>query len=578
MVSTAMIAGISSSLLFIALNVMMNLYMKWLFSGREVGEPWTSGGDFPLPWTMLAIQQLEAYLVLQPWIAYTNPDGCWGWCLGERPCEVLYQVCAVTVLFCLNVGLNSLSLVRISITLNQTVRAFLPVGVLLLATVLERRTYPAHSYCTTAVLVIGIALTCWGSPNFEMYGFCLALASTLVAAVGSSLSGRILTAGPFSNAGPSGIMRLMMVQSLPACFMFGMIAVITEGRALQELMDNPGAWQWYERFGLVSVSSVLALLSNIGRCGLVAATSALMETLAGNAKVAALCVIDHHLFGTRLENFNYCGIAITFSGFSVHVLLQYASHQSSSDNDKRSTVLSPGSGGAKDQRFKPSLTPHFEDSETDTREEVKATPSMRDRPVNRPRLISAADTGLLCEHVALEMGRQPSRSKRLRIPNDDLEEDHVPVLPRPRSMTWQAGTDAETWLGQMGMDFTTVFEEPRWLLAESFDSSDPYFSSTATAASMAMRGNTPGASSSQIANSARSRFYTDPLGDSGASGSLATLSRARNHASASLLTSLAEDSSSASETTDNLLPYAEDSPPMEETVPPPEENLVFAPL
>ena len=27
---------------------------------REVGEPWTSGGDFPLPWTMLAIQQLEA--------------------------------------------------------------------------------------------------------------------------------------------------------------------------------------------------------------------------------------------------------------------------------------------------------------------------------------------------------------------------------------------------------------------------------------------------------------------------------------------------------------------------------------
>eukprot|EP00434_Breviolum_minutum_P021320 symbB.v1.2.018811.t1/scaffold1452.1/size117917/10 len=113
----------------------------------------------------------------------------------------MMQVFAVTGLFCLNVGLNSLSLVRISITLNQTVRAFLPVGVLLLGTCIERRAYPSHSYFTTIFLVIGIALTCWGSPDFDMLGFNLALMSTLVGAAGTSLNGRLLSVGPFRGTG-----------------------------------------------------------------------------------------------------------------------------------------------------------------------------------------------------------------------------------------------------------------------------------------------------------------------------------------------------------------------------------------
>merc|ERR1719323_1224906 len=89
------------------------------------------------------------------------------------------------------------------------------------------------------------------------------------------------------------------------------------------LEEDEGRWQ--DWLALVSVSSLLALMANLGRCFLVAATSALMETLAGNAKVAALCIIDNLLFHTALCTHNYAGIALTFGGFSVHVLLQYAS-------------------------------------------------------------------------------------------------------------------------------------------------------------------------------------------------------------------------------------------------------------
>merc|ERR1719210_3113722 len=107
----AIAAGIGSSFIFVLLNVSMNPYMKWLFA--------KDGGDFAYPWTMLTVQQLQAYMVLQPLVVWRYPTvrNC-GWDVGgddQRESGICLtgtlQVLAVTGLFCLNVGLNSLSLV-----------------------------------------------------------------------------------------------------------------------------------------------------------------------------------------------------------------------------------------------------------------------------------------------------------------------------------------------------------------------------------------------------------------------------------------------------------------------------------
>mmetsp|Transcript_96036 Transcript_96036/g.277326 ORF Transcript_96036/g.277326 Transcript_96036/m.277326 type:complete len:598 (-) Transcript_96036:103-1896(-) len=482
MVSQALVAGILSSMFFIVLTVAMNIYMKWLFA--------TEGGDFAFPWTMLAVQQLESYMVLQPVLAHLDPIH-WGWGVQtgrevENPDDGklhwfnLIQVLAVTLLFCLNVGLNSLSLVEISITLNQTVRAFLPVGVLILATCIEQRAYPSHSYYTTAILVAGIVLTCYGSPNFQVYGFSLVFISTLVAALGTSLNGRLLSKGPFSKSGPYGIARLLMIQSVPAFIIFGLIAAWTESQKLHVALFEPSRWTWGQRIALVSASSALALFSNLGRCFLVAATSALMETLAGNAKVAALCAIDHQLFGTQLFPANYVGIGLTCMGFSSHVLLMYASKET-----KHSEASAEFSG---------------------QEEEAEAHGSRRRASVQyrttmtRPRLISAADTGLAAEHVAVQMGRpQKNRSEsgdsssstlekprfrtgapgahpqleqasvQMRRPSKNRSESgdsslasSAPDSLRPRSVTWPAPRpqpEAAGW----GVDMSLVLVAPSWL-------------------------------------------------------------------------------------------------------------------
>lgn len=369
-------AGVAAALVFVALTVAMNLYIKWLFA------PW--GGDFPLPWTMLAVQQLQAYCVLRPCLAL------YGRRLGEEEGEGeqpsasdSLQVLAVTCLFCLNVGLNALSLVRVSVTLNQTVRAFLPVGVLALASCLERRTYPWHAYATTAPLVLGIALTCWGSPGFEFWGFCCALGSTVVGAAGASLNGRLLGDGPRGRAGPARIIRLMTLQAVPATLIFGLLAGLTEATQLTALAAA-GPWELCRILLLVSFSSALALLSNLGRCGLVSITSAVTETVAGNAKVAALCVIDNRLFGTVLHAHNYVGVALTLLSFSAHVLLQYGGALEEPAEDCAAEDAVAEAGGP----WEPTRASRGR----------RAGPS-RERRV--PRTVSAAETGLAAEHLAL---------------------------------------------------------------------------------------------------------------------------------------------------------------------------------
>mmetsp|Transcript_56443 Transcript_56443/g.112166 ORF Transcript_56443/g.112166 Transcript_56443/m.112166 type:complete len:584 (-) Transcript_56443:166-1917(-) len=513
----AIAAGVGSSFIFVLLNVSMNLYMKWLFA--------KDGGDFAFPWTMLAVQQLQAYMVLQPLIAWRYPTirNC-GWDVGgehQRESGVgltaTIQVLAVTGLFCLNVGLNSLSLVKMSITLNQTVRAFLPVGVLLLATVLERRTYPRHSYYTTCVLIVGIGLTCWGSPHFEFNGFFLAFTSTIIAAAGSSLNGRLLNAGPFSKAGPGVIARLLMYQSVPAFIVFALVAYVSEGDRVRHAFSAPSAAA--HRVLLISISSVLALMSNLGRCFLVAATSALMETLAGNAKVAALCIIDHQLFHTELHHYNYVGVAITFTGFSMHVLLQYASRPSELERD----------GPQKDMANKLALAERNEEQELEesnskepeagtngnSHEESNGDSNgdlhgRRHAPLNQPTIrlqprpplslplqISGGETGLISEQVAVRIGKPARKARRRRhlssINEEDFDEnrnedtfhhqdhDHEQLETednrRMRASTWQAGSDpTKSWLGRVsdraGVKLAPILEPPPWLSQEDAEDAD----------------------------------------------------------------------------------------------------------
>jgi len=316
------------------------------------------------------------------------------------------------------------------------------VGVLLLSSCLEQRVYPLHAYLTTVVIVAGIGLTCWGSPDFEGLGFSLALLSTIIAALGSSLNGWLLNAGGPFQSGSGGIARLMMLQSVPAFLMFAVVAIIVERSGLVDMMSSMSAQECYQTLAWVLGSGVLALLSNLGRCGLVAATGALMETMAGNAKVALLCGIDHELFGTVLHGQNYLGIGVTFAAFSAHVLMQYAGKAAAEQELEVLEVLEDEDH----QDLRPPGSP------------LKLSP-VKKAKYSLPRVISGAETGLAAEHVALRLGARGSlrggppsiwRNWSFAAVTEFDEDDDGSPIPRSqasasasllwnRSISWQPG-------------------------------------------------------------------------------------------------------------------------------------------
>jgi len=424
------LVGIIASVLYAALNMAMNLYMKWLFT------PW--GGNFALPWTMLAVQQAEALVALQLWFLYADP-GRWGWGLASSSLGLLdgVQVMILTCLFCLNVGLNSLALVRMSVTLNQTVRAFLPIGVLLLATHLERRPYPKWSYLTASMLIAGIALACLHSPDFEMYGFSLCIGSTFLASLACSLNGRLLHIGPFSGQDTNMIARLVMMQAVPAILIFSVLAAFTEWDALSEIIADPGPGGVLRCLALVLFSGVLALAANLGRCGLVSITSALMETLSGNMKVAALCILDHRLFGTTLRNYNYAGVGLAFAGFSLHVFLQHrtvaATALGDEDCDNRKREI-----GKADLLNVASVAPRSESWGSSG--DDSAAPRSLSMPVSLFDMFP--ETGLIAEALSMPSCCSVNRS-HLSVAE---QSSSSPVPIRRSPMSWHAGQDEDVIL------------------------------------------------------------------------------------------------------------------------------------
>jgi hypothetical protein len=345
---------------------------------------------------------------------------------------------------------------------------------------------------TTSVLVFGISLSCWDSPAVKWYGLSLAFISTLMAAVGTSLNGQLLKDSPFGK-NRYGIAHLIYAQSIPAILIFAVIAYFTEGHEAALKLWAPAAGEHGADLGmdsrvrcllnfcLVSFSSVLALLSNLGRCFLVAATSPLTETLAGNAKVAALCIIDHYLFHTVLGWKNYAGIGLTFSGFSVHLLLQYASKGDSQDNNRRDTSEPSNTAAGK-------------------------------RQINRPRIISAADTGLAAEHIAVELGRDHTAQFRRMGGENGLAT--IPELPRPRSVTWPQPAPNNTSGMWAQMDFSLLLQFPVWLEASKAGSPEDYSPLSAASLSPMARRSLASPSipigSMSPTSAARSRFYSDP--------------------------------------------------------------------
>lgn len=279
---------------FTALNIALNVFNKWSFDSLHVR----------LPMTIVACQQAVTLVVLHAYHVW-NRRSC-AWPLTKRRA---IHIGILALCFAGNTLCNIASVVYISVTMNQCLRAFITVLTMIASVVVEGKHYPTYIWCNGGLLSFGVALSVFKNPSYDALGIALVLVSNVAYAIQGSLSGKLLSQGE-----PMASWELTMYQSMP----IGLVAlVMVWARETQAVHDTWTAHPEHVVLVLGS-ASLMALLYNIVRFQLTKYGSSVFVTVLGNFKGVLLVLLDVWLLGTRMTLLNAVGIVLTFVGFFVH--------------------------------------------------------------------------------------------------------------------------------------------------------------------------------------------------------------------------------------------------------------------
>ena len=286
---------VCTTVAFVAMNIGITIYIKWVFHTLCL----------PIPFLLVGTQQLIAFLSMVsilPRERYTSLDH-----------QTKLKAAFLGAAFGLQVLLNNVSLVSISLTVNQTIRAFSPCVVVLLALCVEQKVYPFSMWVCCVFLTSGIVMTGWKNPSFEFWGTLLVGVSTLLGGAYDSLCGKLLGS---DHGIPTTVLifyqsLVVSVLLLPLVWSYESSMILT-------------AWheRWEVLVGVLLGSGVLALVYNWIKFKLIQRTDSLFVPMVTNFKVVLLVIFDVMVFGERLGVVNVCGVILTFASFVVHTWLR----------------------------------------------------------------------------------------------------------------------------------------------------------------------------------------------------------------------------------------------------------------
>eukprot|EP01118_Nematostelium_gracile_P000201 TRINITY_DN10199_c0_g1_i1.p1 TRINITY_DN10199_c0_g1~~TRINITY_DN10199_c0_g1_i1.p1 ORF type:complete len:317 (-),score=59.56 TRINITY_DN10199_c0_g1_i1:72-977(-) len=211
---------------------------------------------------------------------------------------------------------ENISIVYISVSLNQVIKATSPAGTIIASIILEEKHYSKQLIISTAVIVLGAILTVFKNPEFHWIGVGCAILSTL-----------------FGVAQTVIIARLLQVTKINVVI----IALMTSLPAMISLMPGFMLWEYGELstqfeeakkdanfiFWMLLLISTLAYFYNMSHYFLIKYTSAHYAVLVGNMKVLILVFLSISIFGTPLTPLNLVGMFVSLGGFCIYNAFRY---------------------------------------------------------------------------------------------------------------------------------------------------------------------------------------------------------------------------------------------------------------
>ncbi|KAL0043848.1 hypothetical protein WJX82_006835 [Trebouxia sp. C0006] len=209
-----------------------------------------------------------------------------------------------------NVSLNNLSLVLITLSLNQVIRSAIPLCTATLAIFIEKKTPTRQEATGLMILTLGVMLAVWeGSVSGSVTGLLLCCFGTVCNAAMMSTAGKVMSE-------KMDVLRLTFYTAPVSCAVLLPLFLAREGQHF--------AVYWMDHStGVLLVllcSSVVALSYNVIHSLMIQKTSAVTTTVLGEVKIVGLLLLSALLLGED-KTFTVkmtVGVTLALIGFSLY--------------------------------------------------------------------------------------------------------------------------------------------------------------------------------------------------------------------------------------------------------------------
>ena len=182
---------------YLILNLSFNIYSKFLFQHFH----------FNFPVLIMLCHQAGIFMTIKLLIQCGFVKKL---ALKEKR-KLLFPCMIIGTLFGLNIVANNSSLVYISLTLNQCIKATSPAFVMIFAYCLEGKKYTMRLYFSGSLTVVGAFFCMTKNPSFNKTGVILCLCSSIFGSLQASVSAMILETSPHL------ILYITMYNALVVC-------------------------------------------------------------------------------------------------------------------------------------------------------------------------------------------------------------------------------------------------------------------------------------------------------------------------------------------------------------------------
>lgn len=281
---------------YLGLNISLNMFNKWILSHF--------GFHFPL---YLGIcHMIFSFVALAPVMLFPQFKSQH---LPTLRKQWLGIVC-IGVFFAINIGFNNVSLLSISLSLNQVIRASIPVVTCIASISIEGKKPSREEFLSLFILASGVGVAVYeGSGNRAgMVGILICIVGTICNGLMMSFSGKVMSE-------KVDVLRLTWYTAPVSCIVMLPFFVMREREELINYSSESG-----EHIAYIVLTCVNALAYNMIHYLVIKMTSAVTTTVLGEMKIVLLLILSAIMLGEGKEwtPRMTCGTLMAIGGFCLY--------------------------------------------------------------------------------------------------------------------------------------------------------------------------------------------------------------------------------------------------------------------